>query len=1315
MARRFKKPLLILLLLAALCTTILHFVAQSTWVETAVRDRIVQELQKRYPVRVFVGEVSVSLWGPAVEVRDLAIFPESQSGDEPPAPLRFGRIAVNPALLATLRGGVALDAVEIAGFALRVPEEGEGPSLGQMFSPKGGSVSGAAPPSIRIDSLAIRRSSISYGRKVMAMDDVSFGLTLALEMDAAGGYGGTARLDRLTTETERLIFRELDVQVDFEGASAHSPRLTVSLRSPALKARLNGEISAWDGPVYAFDVQAEGDFTGFRKEDVLSTVESAPFTTAGRLEGTGKDFTYRGQVTSPKVQALGLSFEGIQATVEAVRDRVQVEDSRMTLRGGDLRATGQVAIADEVPNRLHVLAQGVDLSGFHPAMEGSADADVTVAWQGHAWESMSGRGTARYWTAVQLGHWFTWYPQLWRMSGEGKIEIRTRRVAFSQGKMAEGPLRGSVEGSWDFDNHWTLSFDGESPQGQNLLTAALEHWAEDLPTQLRSGVAISDPIGLQTAVSGTGSEFSLSGSVRGSSLSLNERPWGQWAADFRWAEDRFYVDPLTLDQEALSAAARFSIPTDDPAIEDWSVHLRAALLDLDHVRELIEIPVQASGPLSGSADLHHEADGWHGQASLSLAPASLEGQRFDSIAASGSIQPQSIQVESLKASLGEGRLTASGNVDLRDRRATLKASGAGIDLALLETGGQSLPVQGVVDSIETGATVQWGGDVPSASIDKFIAKASELSVAGFSFTDVDLSAPGSDKQVDLTLSAGVAGTRLTTKGTLGLRSPFPARVALKAEKLPIRPFLEVFMSEPPEGMEGLFSGSISAQGPLTDFGKLTASAELTTLEASTGGYRVRNTDVIRADYSGGRLEVKPFRLVELADSQRRGTTELEVSGDVNFIAPRSVNFRVEGGTNLRILNDFIPAGVLSGEVALNVAISGALEDPRIVGSARLERGFVVSPYFPVTLFDARGEFQFSPNLVSIDRFSSRTVYGEMRATGGIFLSGWRLDAWKINVFGTGLQAEYPRGLRSVVDVSLEILKSDDSELIAGQVDVRSAEYQRLISLTELITDYLDFRQGGEVAAEQSDVDLDLRVRGYRAISIENNLADLRASADLTIRGTLNEPIVLGSLNIDEGSLSLEDNDYEIVRGSVNFNNPRRTTPNLNFEAVTNVRDYEVTLQMRGTPDRLRFDFHADPPLPTPDIVSLLAVGQTQEEVFGTAAARTSAGNVALFGAGTLLSKSLGEKLQQQTHRLFGLEKFSVDPFLTGGGQDPGARITLGRQISKNVAISYVSDIGTANPGQLVAVEVRLTPWITAVATREQNGSVAVDFKLKKRF
>jgi translocation and assembly module TamB len=362
--------------------------------------------------------------------------------------------------------------------------------------------------------------------------------------------------------------------------------------------------------------------------------------------------------------------------------------------------------------------------------------------------------------------------------------------------------------------------------------------------------------------------------------------------------------------------------------------------------------------------------------------------------------------------------------------------------------------------------------------------------------------------------------------------------------------------------------------------------------------------------------------------------------------------------------------------------------------------------------------RFTSRQISIESFSAQTQYGSVEVNGGLFVDGMVPTRWQINISGYGLVLEYPEGFSTTLDADVDYLKGEDSELISGAVYIRSSEYTKDISIAELIISLSESNVNASPASSaNTDISLDVTVEAYHSLRINNNLAEVIASADVSIVGTTANPVVLGSLTVDDGTLKLEGNEYEFTRGTVNFNNPRKTTPFLNLEVETQVREYNIGIVMRGPIDQFQLSFRSEPPLSTPSIVSLLAAGQTEEEIFGVEPrGQSKSSALAAYGAGTLLGKTLGTAVGGQASRLFGIDRFSIDPFISDSrSRDAGARVTLGKQITRDFNVTYISSLANSFQEQTVIIQYRLTNWVTAVGTSQTDGTVAVDFKFRKRF
>src|SRR5437868_4097162 len=229
-------------------------------------------------------------------------------------------------------------------------------------------------------------------------------------------------------------------------------------------------------------------------------------------------------------------------------------------------------------------------------------------------------------------------------------------------------------------------------------------------------------------------------------------------------------------------------------------------------------------------------------------------------------------------------------------------------------------------------------------------------------------------------------------------------------------------------------------------------------------------------------------------------------------------------------------------------------------------------------------------------------------------------------------------------------------------------------------------------------------------------AQLQADANLRVRGTWEHPILLGHIHILSGDLYFAGNRYRVSRGDLNFSNPFRLDPVLNVEASTTIQQYEITLNFNGAASKLTLAYRSDPPLPANDIVTLLALGQTSSE----STLRTAGGTQSsTSGASALLSEAVSSQVGGRLEKLFGITNFRVDPGLvgvgsTGASQNAAARVTVQQQVTRNLTVTYVSNVGTTQQ-QVIQVEYNVDRNVSIVALRDYNGTFGIDIKIKKRF
>jgi translocation and assembly module TamB len=310
-----------------------------------------------------------------------------------------------------------------------------------------------------------------------------------------------------------------------------------------------------------------------------------------------------------------------------------------------------------------------------------------------------------------------------------------------------------------------------------------------------------------------------------------------------------------------------------------------------------------------------------------------------------------------------------------------------------------------------------------------------------------------------------------------------------------------------------------------------------------------------------------------------------------------------------------------------------------------------------------------------------------------------------------LRIRYPEGVSWLLGGSLRLTGTLEGGLVTGRVQVQRVTLTQGLQSAGALT--ASSSSGGTTSSFLRNLQFDVEATSTPDSRMEWPGAHLEADANLRVRGTAEHPIILGHIHVISGELYFHGNRFRVARGDLNFANPFRLDPVINVEATTTVQQYEITLNFTGQASKMSLSFRSDPPLPSTDVITLLALGQPGSESVLRTGGLSQGGNA---GASALLSEAISSQVGGRVERLFGITRFRVDPGLTTvgtSGQNAAARVTVEQQVTPNLAVTYVSNVSSTQQ-QVIQVEYNVTRTISIVALRDQNGTFGIDVVFKRR-
>jgi translocation and assembly module TamB len=828
----------------------------------------------------------------------------------------------------------------------------------------------------------------------------------------------------------------------------------------------------------------------------------------------------------------------------------------------------------------------------------------------------------------------------------------------------------------------------------------------------------------------------VSGHAELGSLIVNSRDLGSLTANVSSTATETRVDNGRLTQ-ANGGGAQFALLIPRTGENNTSIeatldrmnagNLIAALPMTHETREQIG---DTEAEASGSVKVTGIPNNMSGVADLRFGKGRLAGEPLQSLTAHATFAGSSVNVETLDANFDAGHIAGSGKFDTKTKAFDVKFSGDRVQLERLAafSSRPGLPQLGGTANLTATASGSFD-DVTSWQIN-FNGESNDVTIDGQPAGALKLIGVTANKQLDITFS---------TTGLLGA-SPqvITARIDLSNEKLPavvesnitaadLTQVLKILLPQTDVAVSGRATGTLKLSGNLmteNDQGEevlswrgLTGQATFTELTINVADAQLSPTGPLVIDFAPNELSVHESRFTGPG-------TNVTLAGTIATGPGGRESLDVNGDVNLRIFSGLSPDVFSSGVAKLFLRVTGTYDNPRMLGTAEIS-GASVSVFSgdqTITVANLSGLIRFNSNQAQIERLTGTLGLGKVTASGGMLLTGSARGRFAISVRGDNVTLNYPKDFRSTVTADLSLNGDLKNQFISGYVNVKRTEYTKDVELADLINQRPEttIEEGGRFSFAETAVLDKVRVEGRNALVMRNNLGDIVASVNLQLDGPIGDPIIQGRVTATRGTLNFRNSPYEVTRGLVDFPGRLSADPILNIEGQTIIRGYRVTAGITGPLSHPNTIVSSEPALPQADVVSLILTGSLSTTDQSTSVLAQSG----LGTAASLLTDALiNAPVSRASNKLFGLSRLEISPVIAGNGSTPTARLTVARRISKDVTVTYSTNLAS-DPNQILAVEYRVSNRLSFVAQYEQgslrnlsthSNNYSFEIRFRKRF
>jgi translocation and assembly module TamB len=1043
-----------------------------------------------------------------------------------------------------------------------------------------------------------------------------------------------------------------------------------------------------------------------------------------------------------------IALGAARSSVVATNSEIQLNNFTAEALNG--RASGNAVIATTRggTSRVRAAFEGLDVGGLLAVatgravpIAGAATGTVNLQMPGTRFEAASGTLDARF--EGETGN-----DTQGRTPLTGELALRAERGLFrlDRANLRTGATELTATGDFSFNGDSNLNVNlasADAAELQRVLVASnlIPALEESLTTY---GVGLAGRLDFNGTIRGSLNEPRVNGRASLASLLVNGRELGALTASVETTATEVRIpDGRLVQRDGGNAQFALTYPLDNSNTGTLEATLER--IDIGSLLAALPTSKQSSfssqlatvGPTSGRISVSGIPSALSGSADIRSGPGSIQGEPFEEIVARATFSGTTVTLENLDARFRAGRLTAKGTIDMgstgRDPVFDLQAEGRGINLGVvagLAGGGAAPNISGTADFT---ATAKGSLNDPRTFDVRIDGEGRNVMINGQSAGTLALVGRTENQQFNLQLTTGILGQPQVVNATVNLASEgLTTTVETTLTNQDLTQLFATLLPASGVRVTGRATGTVRATGEL--FGENAEGERAFSLAGLRGTaqfsqlvFQIADVQLVAADPLI--VQFSPNEIVFDKTQFTGPGTNIVFGGSAALGAGGRQNFTVVGDLNLRVLNGLSPDIFLAGTSHLEVRVAGTFEDPRLTGTASLT-GASISTLVTeerLTVQNIQGSVRFTADRAQIDSLTGTLGGGRVAVTGGALLAGFSPTDFRFNVRADNVTVPLPQDIRATADADLVLQGRAQAQILSGLVNLRRAEYTEDIELADFINRRRDPTisegggGGGDGGGLAGNLRLDLRVEGRDALVVRNNLADIVGSVNLQVRGSAEEPIIGGRVTVARGTLNFRNDRYELTRAYIDLPARIDADPILNIQAEAEIKGYRVIVSLTGPLSSPNAVVRSDPALPQSDVVALITTGDlNRSEEGGATLAQTGFGTATSLLTDTLINN----QVQKATDKLFGLNRFEIDPLIAGrGGASPTARLTVGRQINRNLSLTYSTNV-TTDQNQVLALEYRVSDRLSFIAQYEQGATntlrsardnFSFEIRFRKRF
>ena len=710
-------------------------------------------------------------------------------------------------------------------------------------------------------------------------------------------------------------------------------------------------------------------------------------------------------------------------------------------------------------------------------------------------------------------------------------------------------------------------------------------------------------------------------------------------------------------------------------------------------------------PISGTADVGLQLGGTRshpeGQGHIRAINAAAYGEEIEKFDADLRFGGAETTLSNIRLTHLGAEVTGDAMFSPSTDRFRLDLTGKNFDLARVrQIHLDELPIEGRGDFI-----LQASGTLAAPIINATV-RVSDLTVDHELTGDLFLAATTKGRELVVTGHSQFPKGSLAVEGTIAMQGDYPGRITANLDHLDLDALWRAYLGDQLTGHSAV-AGTVTLQGPMRFPRQWGLDGDLANVAVEVEYAKLHNQGPVHFTYADRTLRIPETHLVGEG-------TDVTGYGSIYYAEGHRLDMAADGQVDLRLIGLIDPNLAASGQANLQVTLGGTVGDPLPQGKIEIKNGTANYAGIPSGLSEMNGSLVFTRDHISIEQLAAHAGGGTLEFKGEATNYNHQLN-FNLTAIGKDVRLRYPPGVSSMASAELHWQGSKSSSTISGDVLVTRLAVTPGFDFSS----YLErSRQSGAITPANSplyNVKLDVAVHTAPELQMKTAVARLSGDANLKLRGSIARPSVLGRADILEGDATFNGIKFRLERGDITFANPVAIEPQVNLQATTHVRNYDLDVTVTGTPDRLNVNYRSEPPLPKSDIIALLALGRTTEE---SEQLQQQSGQNAFsdVASSLIINQAINSAVGNRMQKLFGVSRIKIDPQGLTTETNPtgrGPQITIEQEFANNLSLTYSTNV-SQSAQQIIQGEYYFNRNLSVLGTRDQNGVVSFDVRMRRR-